>query len=384
MKIYFDNAATTPVHPKVREVINTALDENFGNPSSVHYFGRKAKVLLEESREVIADFINASPSEIYFTSGGTEADNFAIMGIAKADYIECGRGKIITNSAEHHAVLDSLDNLSQEGFDVEIIGADKNFKADLSETAKRLNKNTSLISVMHTNNETGTVNNIKGFSDAAKKHKTYFHSDMVQCFGKTPIDVREVNIDSICASSHKIYGPKGIGFVYFKSGTPVKPIIFGGSQERNRRGGTENLPAIAGFAEAVRIAKTEMLDNFNRVSEIKNYFIGCISSINEGDMQINSAEDFSPYILSVTFNGKIYNNDPEAYLMYLDINGIAVSNGAACTSGTWKPSHVLLSAGRSIEDAKGTIRFSFSPWNNRSEVDYAVDVIKKMREKFRK
>lgn len=384
MKVYFDNAATTPLHPKVFEKMKPYLTEDFGNASSIHSFGRKTRVAIEESRELIADFINANPGEIYFTSGGTEANNFVVFGIARAELTESKRNHLITSEAEHHSVYDSFLELSKNGFIVNFLEVGISSVISNDSLAQNINSTTSLISLMHINNETGAVSPIEQFSSLSKQKNIFFHTDSVQSFGKYKIDVKSSGVDSITASAHKINGPKGIGFAYVKSGTPISPILFGGSQERNRRGGTENVAAIVGFAEAVRIASNSMQERFKHVTELKQRFINGIYSIDNKGIAINGGENSSSYILSITLKSDYYRNDPEAMLMFLDINGIAVSNGAACTSGTLKPSHVILSTGYSVEDAKGTIRFSFGWQNTIEEVDYALEVMNQLTNKFKK
>ena len=384
MKVYFDNAATTPLHPKVFEKMRPYLTENFGNASSIHSFGRKVRVAVEESREFIADFINANPSEIYFTSGGTEANNFVVFGIARSELAESGRNHLITSEAEHHSVYDSFIELSKNGFKVKFLGVGKDTIISDESFLQNINPNTSLISLMHINNETGAISPIEQFTSQLKQKNVFFHTDSVQSFGKYKIDVKLSSVDSITASAHKINGPKGIGFAYVKSGTPLSPILFGGSQERNRRGGTENVAGIIGFAESVRISKDSMQENINHVCGLKQRFIDSIRSIDRQGIIINGGTNSTPYILSITLKSDHYKNDSEAMLMFLDINGIAVSNGAACTSGTLKPSHVILSTGYSVEDAKGTIRFSFGRQNTIEEVDYTLEVINQLISKFKK
>ncbi len=382
MNVYFDNAATTPLHPKVFEKMKPFMTEDFGNPSSIHSYGRKTRVVIEEAREVIADFINANPSEIYFTSGGTEANNFIIQGIARSEFSESGKNKIISSQAEHHSVLDSIKNLSQNSFCSNLINSRNDTSAEFEKFPQLLNESASLVSLIHVNNETGVINPIEEISPVIKSNNTFFHTDAVQSFGKIKIDVQKLGIDSLSASAHKINGPKGIGFAFVKSGTPLSPLIFGGSQERNRRGGTENVPAIAGFAEAIKISEKEMLANYQHVKNLWDEFVKGLETIGGNKIKINGGNNILPYILSITFLSEYFRNDAEAMLIYLDINGIAVSNGAACTSGTLKPSHVILSAGYSESDASGTIRFSFGSKNTLEEVYYALDVLKKMVVKF--
>lgn len=384
MKVYFDNAATTPPHPKVVEIMNKNLTEDFGNPSSIHSFGRKTRVVVEEARETIANFIGANSSEIYFTSGGTEANNFILFGITKADLYDRNRKRLIISTAEHHSVLDAAVELGKNNFIPIFVPVDKSTKVLVTEFKNVIDDETSLISIMHINNETGSINEIKELTALSNKKNIFFHTDAVQSFGKMPINVNELNVDALTASAHKISGPKGIGIAYVRSGTPITPFIIGGSQERNRRGGTENVAAIAGFAEAVKIAHAEMQHNYDHVKKIKNAFLQGIRSIDNKGIKLNGNADSNPYILSITFLSNYYRNDSEAMLMFLDIHGVAASNGAACTSGTIKPSHVILASGYSEEDAKGTIRFSFSAKNTINEVDYALETLANLAKKFRK
>jgi cysteine desulfurase len=384
MTIYFDNAATTPLHPQVFEKMKPFLTEYYGNASSIHSFGRKARVAVETAREIVAEFINANTSEIYFTSGGTEANNFSLFGIAKAEKIESKRNHIITSSAEHHSVLDACNELQKNGFDITKENVDSDTRINPEEFIYSINQSTSLVSIIHTNNETGSVNQIEKISQIVKAKGIFLHTDAVQCFGKATINVNELGVDSLSASAHKINGPKGTGFSFVKSGTPITPLLIGGSQERNRRGGTENVAGIAGLAEAINIAKGKMKEAESHVLNIKEKFLSGLLLIDSSGIKINGGNNVSPYILSVTFKPDYYKSDSEAMMMFLDINGVAASNGAACTSGTLKPSHVILNSGGSIEDANGTIRFSFGIQNNESDVEYALDVIQKMAIKFRR
>jgi len=382
-KIYFDNAATTPLHPKVLEAMLPYLNEDFGNPSSIHSFGRKVRVEIENARETVAGFINADAGEIYFTSCGTEANNLAIFGIAKTEFSESGRNKIITSKGEHHAVLNAFEQLADEGFNSFYSGLTPSTNCDINDLYSQID-NASLISLIHINNETGSINDIEEISSRIKNKNLYLHSDAVQSFGKIQIDVKKLGVSALSGSGHKIRGPKGIGFAYIKSGTPLSPMIVGGSQERNRRAGTENVAGIIGLKTAIEIAGAEMDDNYKKVSVIKSNFMDGLKSIDSTGLLINGGDNVSPYVLSVTFSQDIYNVDSESMLMFLDINGIAASNGSACTSGTLKPSHVIINSGRSVKDAEGTIRFSFGAQNNEDEVERALDVIQKMAGKFKK
>lgn len=382
MKVYFDNAATTPLHPKVLERVTKFLADEYGNPSSLHSFGRSARVAIEEARETIADFINADASEIYFTSGGTEANNFAITGIANEEFKESKKNNIVVTQADHKSVIETAEDLPHSGFSVHFCKVTGDTQIDYRDLSNSINSNTSLLSFIHVNNETGTINDLDKTLDFADD--VIVHTDAVQSFGKIPLDVKKIKINSLSASSHKINGPKGSGFLYVKSGTPISPIIHGGSQERNRRGGTENVAAIVGFAEAVRIAKHEMDNNYEHAKKLRERLIDGLPTIDKDGILINGGTNTIPHILSITFKSGLYNNDAEAMLIYLDINGVAASNGAACTSGTLKPSHVMLASGKSIQDANGTIRFSFGSQNKIEEVDYTLDVLDKMSKKFGK
>ncbi len=377
MQVYLDNAATTKIHPKVLEAMLPYLKENFGNASSIHSYGRKARVAIEDARELIADFIKAVPSEIYFTSGGTEAINFIIRGIAKTNFAETGKNELLTTPIEHKAVLETYSELSKSGFTLKQIVVDNNGNFNSNSLTESISNNTSLVSIMHTNNELGTINNIHEISSNLSNDQ-YLFTDAVQAFGKIKIDVTQLKVDALSASAHKIYGPKGAGFAFVKSGTPLSSLLVGGSQERNRRGGTENIAAIVGLAEAVKIAKTEMEDNYKIVSEIHNYFSKGIKNIFGNKIEINGGSNTSPYILSLTFKNEYFKNDIDTLLMALDINGIAASQGSACTSGTIKPSHVILGVGVDINDANGTIRFSFNPQNSVEEIDYTLSVLEKI------
>ena len=384
MRVYFDNAATTPVHPKVFEAMRPYLMGEFGNPSSIHSFGRTVRVAIEEARETVADFINANPSEIYFTSGGTEANNFAIFGIAKTEFAESKRDKIITSKVEHHCVLDAFQELEKNGLNANWLDVNFESRINVSSLSDNIDKKTSLVSLMHVNNETGAINPIEEVALSVKSENIFFHTDAVQSFGKIPIDVKKLGVDSLCGSAHKINGPKGTGFAFVKSGTPLSPLLIGGSQERNRRGGTENVAGIVGFAEAIKIAKESLLSNYDHAKKMKTKFINGLTAIDKDGILINSGQYTSPFILSVTFKSEFYNNDSESLLMFLDINGVAASNGSACSSGTIKASHVILGMGYSPEDAAGTLRLSFNTFNREEEVDYALDVLNKLIKKFRK
>ena len=382
MKVYLDNASTTKMHPKVLEKMLPYLTENYGNASSIHSFGRKSRVAIEDSREFIADIINADPSEIYFTSCGTESNNFIINGIVKAEFEESGKNNIISSTGDHKAVLNTIEKLNSDGFTSTLLPLNNRFDVVDNNLTGGIITSSSIASIVHVNNETGTINNISEL--AAKLKNVYIHSDAVQSFGKIDVDVKKLNIHSLSASAHKLYGPKGIGLAYIKSQTPMESFIIGGGQERNRRAGTENVASIVGFAEAVRLAKENMTENFEKVKELKKQLWNGLGENGIKEVSQNTSNDNSPYILSMTFIPEYYNIDAEAMLMYLDINGIAASSGSACASGTLKASHVIKAAGYSEDYANGTLRFSFSAENTSEEINFTIEVLTRLAKKFRK
>ena len=383
MQVYLDNAATTPIHPKVLEAMMPFFKESFGNPSSIHSYGTKVRVAIEEARETIAETINGKASEIYFLSGGTEANNFVIKGIINAAFKESSKNELLTSQIEHHAVLDTMQYLAKNKL-INYPKLTNNGTLNLADLQPLLTEQTLFASFMHVNNEIGCINDLQGISALLKNNNILFHSDCVQSFCKYKIDVKNIDIDSITGSSHKINGPKGIGFAYIKTGTPMESFMLGGSQERNRRGGTENVPGIIGFAEAVKIFRQERNNYYNTVFQLKDYFINGLKQIDNKGIIINSEKNSSPYILNISFDSNYYKNDIETILVYLDINGIAASGGAACSSGTLKPSHVLLGIGTDVNNAKGTIRFSFGFQNTLNEIDYTLSVVNKLLKQITK
>ena len=384
MKIYFDNAATTRVRREVLKQMIPFLSDNYGNPSSIHYHGRKAKVAIEAARESIAGLINCDTSEVYFTSGGTEANNFAIRGIAAANFTDTGKTGLICSRGEHHCVLDTIKYLAENRFETKFVNLTDDTSIDLGHAESLIDENTSLLAVMHTNNETGAINPIETAA-ALKGEKNFFlHSDAVQGFGKSEIDVQRLNVDSLALSAHKIGGPKGVGAAFIRNGTPVQAMMTGGSQERNRRGGTENVAGIAGLAAAAKLALQNLETNRNHAAGLRQSLAAGLKSIDPENISFNDSPHVSPFILSVTLNPEVYRPDAEALMMYLDINGVAASNGAACSSGALKPSHVMLNSGRTPQQAAGTIRFSFSRDNTAEEVEYALEVMQKLTKQFRK
>ena len=375
--IYLDNAATTKVKPEVVDAMLPYFTEEFGNPSSVYSFAAKNKTVIERAREMIAASINAKPKEIYFTGGGSESDNMAIKGIARA-YKDKGR-HIITSKIEHHAVLHSLRALEKEGYEVTYLDVDEYGVVKLDELKKAIRDDTILITIMFANNEIGTIEPVKEIGQIAKEHGILFHTDAVQAYTQVPIDVKELNIDLMSASGHKINGPKGIGFIYIKSGINIEPLIDGGAQERNRRAGTENVPAIVGLKKAAELAIANMEERIAYESELRDYLI-------------KSIMERIPY---TRLNGDRHNRLPnntnfcfqfiegETLLIMLDMEGICGSSGSACTSGSLDPSHVLKAIGLPHEIAHGSLRLTLSEETTKEDIDYVVDKLDKIVARLR-
>ena len=385
-KVYLDHNATTPLHPEVKTALIQAM-EVFGNPSSLHQFGRQARKLVEEAREKIASFINAEPEELIFVGSGSEANNTVINLFSCLGYKACevpslkpSRKEIITTKIEHPCVLESTACLQARGTKVIYIGVDQYGKIDLKQLKDTLSKNTGLVSVMTANNEIGTIQDIKPIAKIVHNAGALFHSDAVQALGKIPIDVKELDVDYLSFSAHKIYGPKGVGALYVKKGAPFCPFIRGGHQEKGRRAGTENTLGIIGLGKAIEMRQQEMVGESKRLSIFKKRLQEGIKK-NIPDIEFNGhPTDNLPSTLNVSFNA----TEGEAVLLYLDLEGIAVSTGSACASGSLDPSHVLMATGIAQERAHGSIRMSMGRDTNEEDIDYTVDklaqVIKRVRQ----
>jgi cysteine desulfurase len=378
-RIYLDHAATSPVHPKVIDSIVSVLNQSFGNPSSIHSYGRDARRLLDESRMAISESIGAKFNEIVFTSGGTEADNYAIMGVAEA--MESKGKHIITTAIEHHAVLHTCEYLEKQGYEVTYLDVnDKGFVA-VEDVKNALREDTVLVTVMYGNNEVGSIQPIKEIAELLKSHQAYFHTDAVQAYGIAKIDVADLGVDLLSVSAHKINGPKGIGFLYVKTGTKVAPRIFGGEQELKRRAGTENIASIAGFAEAVKIAQETMGEKEQVFRDFKARMLEIFEQ-NNIEFFLNGDLDQSlPHVLNVSFPG----TDVESLLVNFDLAGIAVSSGSACTAGSIEPSHVLVAMfGKQSERLRNSIRFSFGLNNTMNQIEIAANEIAKIVQRFQR
>lgn len=367
--VYLDHAATTAVHPKVLESMLPYLQDKLGNPSSIYSSGREAKAAVETARAQVAALINAQPDEIIFTSGGTEADNLALTGVATA-LSQQGR-HIITSRIEHHAVLHTAEELERKGFQVTYLPVDPDglINPDLLEQA--LTPETIMVSIIFANNEIGTIEPIDRLAKIAKKHGVIFHTDAVQAVGNIPIDVEKLNIDLLSLSGHKIYGPKGIGALYVRRGTNIKPLMQGGSQERKLRPGTENVPGIVGLGKAAELARIELPARSAHLTELRDYLIdGILSSI--AHVRLNGHRTLR---LPGNANFSFEFIEGESLLLSLDMAGIAASSGSACTSGSLDPSHVLMAIGLSHEVAHGSLRLTLGRENNKEDVDYVLSVL---------
>lgn len=378
IRIYLDHSATTPVDTEVIKAMNDAMENSWGNPSSIHADGRNAKFLIEEAREKVATLMNAAPGEIHFTSGGTEADNWAIRGIAHS--LKEKGNHIITAETEHPAVLDSCKELEKEGFDISYLFTDNKGSVHPHDLEAEIRPETVLISIMHSNNEVGTINLVHKYVEIAHEAGVLFHSDMVQSYGKLPIDVKQLDVDLASVSSHKIYGPKGVGALYIRPGVEVEQLLFGGHQERNRRGGTENVPGIVGFGKAAELRASRLEEDSIKLKNLASSFYKRLSE-EVGGVTINGHPTRRiPGHLSLVFDDV----DGEALLMNLDTMGISASAGAACSSGAVKISSVLKAIGLSENEALGTLRVSFGRDNNEEDVNIAVAAIKEQVARLRK
>ena len=369
-RIYLDHSATTPVDKRVLAAMMPYLTEEFGSPSSLHSFGRSAKVALEDSRQKIASVINASPGEIVFTSGGSEADNLAIVGVARAHH---SRGKhLITNKIEHHAVLHTFEQLAKEGFEISYVECDEFGMIHPHAVERLIRPDTILISIMHVNNEVGTINPIEEIGAIAKNRNILFHTDAVQSFGKLQLDVKTIPVDLLSISSHKIYGPKGMGALYIRRGVKITPIIYGGSQERGQRAGTENIAGAVGFGKAAEICKSEMEKEMPRLALLRDHLWFSIKKEISACRLNGPSENRLPGHLNVSFEGVM----GDELLINLDLCGIAVSTGSACTSGAVSTSHVLNAMKIDPDYAKGTVRITLGRSSVEADIPYIVESLK--------
>ncbi len=375
--VYLDNAATTKTAPEVLDAMLPYFTEYYGNPSSVYSFASGNKDKITKQREIIAEALGAKGNEIYFTAGGSEADNWALKATAEA-YKDKGN-HIITTKIEHHAILHTAEYLEKNGFEVTYLDVDENGVVDLEALKAAIRPETILISVMFANNEIGTVEPIKEIGAIAKEHGILFHTDAVQAFGQLPINVDECNIDMLSASGHKLNGPKGIGFLYIRKGVKIRSFVHGGAQERKRRAGTENVPGIIGIGAAVKRAVNTMEERTAKEVELRDYMIARI----EKEIPYAKLNGHRTNRLPNNVNFSFRFIEGESLLIMLDMKGICASSGSACTSGSLDPSHVLLAIGLPHEIAHGSLRMTLSEETTKEDIDYVVDVLKEIVDKLR-
>lgn len=381
-RVYLDHNATTPLHPEVKKTITEAM-EVFGNPSSLHSFGRQARQMVEEAREKVADFIGANADEVIFVGSGSEANNTVLSIITcPSKFCSCifgERSEIITTSIEHPCILETSKCLGEKGIGVHFLGVDSYGKILMDNLKEMMTDQIRLVSVMMANNEIGTVQDIKSIAQFVHEMGALFHTDAVQAVGKIPVNVRDLDVDFLTISGHKIYGPKGIGALYIKKGAPYCPLIRGGHQERGRRAGTENTIGIIALGKAIEMRSLEMEEEEKRLLKLKALLKKGIED-NIPDIHFNGhPTDSLPGTLNVSFEGA----EGEAILLYLDLEGIAVSTGSACASGSLDPSHVLLATGIGAEFAHGSIRMSMGRENTQEDIEYVIDRMPKVIGKIR-
>ena len=375
-RIYLDHNATTPVRPEVRDRMLPFFGELFGNPSSAHSFGQEVKVHLEEARQRIAGQLGASPAQIVFTGGGTESDNYAIKGVAFA----AGEGHIITALTEHPAVLQTVSWLAKKGFDATYLPVGLSGIIDPDDMKKALRPDTILVSIMHMNNEIGTVQPIEEIAAVTKEAGVYFHTDAVQSFGKLPTKVDDLGVDLLSVAGHKIYGSKGVGALYIRKGTRIDPLIIGGAQEKRRRSGTENIAGIVGFGEAIVQAEAEREEIYDRLIGLREKLVkGITERVPEVVINGDPGRNFPS-----TVSASVSHVEGESLLLSLDMEGIAVSTGSACSSGSLEPSHVLMAMGIDTVLAQGTLRFSMGRGTTEAQIDYLLEVFPPIVERLRR
>ena len=377
-KVYLDHNANTPTHPEVVKAMMPYYEKIYGNASSLHQFGQEARKAVDEAREKVTNFIGAKPEEIVFTSGGTEADNFAIKGVA---YKNEKRGKhIITSSIEHHAVLNVCKYLEEKGFKVTFIPVDEYGVVNPDDVKKAITDETILITIMHANNEVGTIQPIEEIGKISKEKGIIFHTDAVQSVGKLKINVDELNVDLLSLSGHKIYGPKGIGVLYIRKGTKIEPLIVGGHHERKRRAGTENVPAIVGLGKAIELASKDMQKENKKIVNLRDkLWNGLRQKIDSVKLNGHPLQRLSNS-LNVSFEFV----EGESIILNLDLQGIAVSSGSACTSGSLESSHVLKAMGVDPATAQGSIRFSLGRSNTEDDIDCVLKILPEIVSRLRK
>lgn len=376
--VYMDYSATTPVKKEVLDAMLPYFSEHFGNPSSLYSIAQESKEALEKARGQVASLIGAKANEVFFTAGGSEADNWALEGVA--DALKDKGNHIITTKIEHHAILHTAEYLEKHGIDVTYLDVDAEGRVNPEDVEKAITDKTVLISIMMVNNEVGTIEPIKEIAEIAHNHGILLHTDAVQALGNVPIDVDNMGIDLMSMSGHKIYGPKGVGALYIRKGTKISNFIHGGAQEMKKRAGTENLAGIVGFGKAAELAKENLESHINRVSELRDYFISEVTSKIPDTIVNGSMEHRHPGNANISFEYI----EGESMLILLDMNGISVSTGSACSSKSLTPSHVLSAMGIPVERIHGTLRFTIGDPTTKEDIDYVIEKLVEIVQKLRK
>jgi len=376
-RVYLDNNATTPLAPEAFEAMRPFYLEDYGNASSIHWYGQRAKAAMETAREQVARLINCRPSEVVFTSGGTEADNAAIVGMVEAARAEFKH--VITTAIEHHAVLHTAKALEKRGVSVTYVRVGPSGVVDPGDVERAVRPETVLVSVMHANNELGTIQPLEEIGRLARERDIYFHTDAVQSVGKIPVDVEKLGVDLLSLSAHKLYGPKGVGALFVRKGTILRPLLHGGHHERDRRPGTENVPGIVGLGRAAELAREHMAEDTTRMSGLRDRLEeGILRSVPLVTVNGDPKRRL-PTTTSIAFDYI----EGEGFVIAMDLRGIACSTGAACSSGSLEPSHVLAAIGKTPEQARSSIRFSLGRFNTAEDIDQALEIVPAVAEQLR-